>query len=1061
MDCVGPTPAEIDAAAWSTITEDVQKNHCAGTRTLSTFTRESICAHITPTGDDRTNIIDQNTRTTYALDSEYLRQLFIHLEACRIEGSAVHFSERQGTPAAPKCGIMIDYDIITNNRKPVLTDRHYYRFAGALVATLQRDLDFTRHGSELRIHVMFIIKPEVVSLNTTPPTYKYGLHMLIPGIAVGRAYKKWLMKQFCTEPSIASSIQELGVVGDPTTCLDQHSSSVPVFFIGSCKRGSVPYTLGAALEVTLDLGCGDGWAPPPVIRKLTPTDLAGYNLVAELSLTTEADYDDGRPPLVKMEEYEVKPDVSAKVQDWGDRSADNIITSDELLLAEHSLSTLTLHDAEAKYLHALLDLLSPEYYTDRGKWRDVVFAIANTNINHKPLAIWFSQKCPQKWSSDGLDALWDDAIAKHGGERPLTIRSISFWARSCDSVRYAEITERSYFTTLITYVYKHGGKLEHAMIAKILKTMLGTKFCVDIDKGPRGSDQYCWFEFVLPDQAQKPGEVWKWRKEVEPSDIHIYISEKLTHVCDQISDHIDAKYASATTDDEGKYYKKLGKAFASSKLRLYNDTFKNGVIRQASNFFLNRNFICQLDKLPDLFGTRNGVLKLGPQCTLIDHYHEYAISKFSPVAYVRFNPLNPDPWHKLVLDAIADIIVEPDARDWILFHAAQGLSGEPKEGLMLLWEGGGQNGKTSFLRWVAKALGPYADKFNIQLMCCEREDADRPNSAVMRFKHLNYAYSEESNKAQSLNVARMKEMVNAGEISGRELHSKQETFTMKANFVAASQYSFIVNTTDHGTWRRLRHYTSKAKFRAQPDPSNPLEKLDDQRFVRRYPTDPQFQSAFLGILVHYYERLQLEYNGELKKVRAPTIESETESFRISQDALHRWISQYIVVSPSSTTDYPLGVLGNYYHEWYCANIERKRYIATDVIKEIESSAIGKYLRPAMNRTLMLKGCRVLTADEMTLRPDESLIADVEHCRIVAPAAAAAEDQWWLGKVSARVPVVDDGDYLRDDAKLMRNDRRVVIPMPQPQLPQQLTDDDIMAIFEEPIGLEDVYDTADD
>ena len=1092
----GPSPAETDALAWASIDEASQRKRCGGARSLNNYVREGIHTLTTQKGDDRTNIIDQGERATYALGPDHLRQLFRHLEASRLEGSTVHFSERQGSVAVPRSGFMIDYDIVLTNRRPVLTDRHYYRVAGALVAALQRDVDFAgqlapgasgKKPLEMRLHVFFIVKREAVPIPGeagSAPTYKYGLHVLVPGVKMGRAYKKWFMRQFRAELGVAATLQELGVVGDPAECLDQNSASVPVLFVGSCKRGSIPYVLGAALEVTLDLGCdpGAGWTPPPVIKKLGPAELAGYNLVAELSLTVEADYcdADGREPLVRMLEFEARPEVLAKAQDWGDRSAGGVVPAEELLLAEHTLSTLTLHNAEARHLHALLDLLGPEYYTDRAKWRDVVFALANTSEQYKPLAIWFSHKCPRKWTDGGLaalDSLWDDAVARRGAtERPLTLRSISYWARTYDPARYAEVMERSYFTVLTGYVYEHGGKLQHYMFAKILEAMLGAKFFVDIDAGTRGTQTYCWFEFVLPGQAQKPGEVWKWRKEVEPDDVHIYMSEKLARVLDQIGEHIEEKRVGAADEEQGKYYKGLGKTFAGSKLSLYNDTFKNGVIRQANYLFRRRGFVEQLDRIPFLFGTLNGVLKLGPQCTLIDHFHEYPISRYSPVAYARFSPARPDPWQQLVLDAIADIIVEPDARDWILFHAAQGLSGDPKEGLMLLWEGGGQNGKTSFLRWVAKALGPYADKFNIQLMCSEREDADRPNSAMMKFKHLNYAYSEESNKAQSLNVARMKEMINAGEVSGRDLNSKQETFTMKANVVAASQYSFIVNTTDHGTWRRLRHYTSKAKFRKNPDPTSAFEKKDDQRFVRQYPTDPQFQSAFLSILVHYYERLQVEHNGELKNVRSPTIEKESETFRIGQDALHRWISQSIVLSPDCAAEYPLGVLGGYYTEWYTANIERKRHVAGEIIKEIESSAVGKHLRPAANRTLVLRGCRVLTPDEMTLRPGEELLVDAErrgartHDEWELDVALAADTsgasgrrdgrRWWESRAlpptpeHAPAPRPDNlGDsredpevdcYFDDDAAVLGAERRTPEPA---RVDEALDDADIAALLE--------------
>ena len=1081
--CAGaaPTPAETEAAVRVAISETAIKKRMPGSRALAAWLRDIAHAWITPKNDDSTNVIDQGERVTYSLGRAAMSTLFGHLEAARLEGTATHFSERQGTVATPNCGIMLDYDIVTRLRQPQLSDRLYYRFAGALVSRLTHDL-VMRSAGELRLHVFFIVKAEAVALTnagasstgasstgasstgasstgasstgassngasstgasstgasstgaSSEQLYKFGLHILVPGVQVGRSYKKWLIREFRSEPGIMAAISELGAVGDPADCLDQNSASVPVLYFGSCKRGGTPYVLGAALEVTVDAAPPSGadggaaaasWVAPPVIRKILPAELVGYNMVAELSLTSPAEYADGRAPLVTKSPYACTPAAEEASGLWADRAADGAIPEEALLLAEHTLSTLTLHNAEARHLHALLDLLPVEFSSDRNRWRDVIFALANTSDQYKPLAVWFSQRCPQKWADGGpaaLDALWADATQRAGGTSTLTLRSIAHWARTANPERYGEVMERNYFTMLTTFVYEHGGRLQHYMIAKVLYAMLGTKFCVDIDVGARGGLAYCWFEFVLPGQQMRPGEVWKWRRETEPDDVHIYMSEKLSRVLDQISDHLEEKRTGAADEDAGRYYRDLGKSFAVSKGNLYNDTFKNGVIRQAGYLFRRRGFAETLDKLPGLFGTLNGVLRVSPKCELIDHFHEYPVSRFSPVAWKPFDP--EDPWTKLALGAIADIIVEPDARDWILFHAAQGLSGDPKEGLFLMWEGGGQNGKTSFLRWVAKALGPYADKFNIQLMCSDREDADRPNSAMMRFKNLNYAYSEESNKSQSLNVARMKEMVNAGEVSGRDLNSKQETFTMRANLVAASQYSFIVNTTDHGTWRRLRHYTSKARFRRDPDPTNPFEKPDDQRFVREYPSDPQFQSSILSILSHYYERLQNEYRGELKQVRSPTIDGETEHFRVEQDALHRWICQHVVASTpeNGAMDYPLGTLSALYAEWYSKNIERRHHTAGAVIKELESSALCKYLKPGLNGTLILRGCRILTAEDIALRDGEEFLAVAEArggrtaAEIAAMREQAAADPrpWWAARsVSTVARPAPDASFIK-------------------------------------------------
>lgn len=976
-----PSPIDIDKLTWSSITESSQKKHCQGARALNQFIQSIDHIYSTQKKDEKTNIIDQGEKKTYAIPNELLIQLFKHLNLCRLENSITHFSEKQ----CDKSGFMLDLDIITTNKSISLLDKHFYRLTGAIFISLQRDLKF---DAKVPHYIFYTLRQSVDTIDSDK--YKYGFHILLPGIRLDKIYKRWFLQKFKTDSALLSILNELNVI-EPEKCLDQNSASVPVLFLGSCKSGSIPYVLTNGFEVWIEESNDNTWISPPVIKPLILKELEEYNLVAELSLVTEAVYDT-KTPLIKKISYEYKSEVERHIYEWNEttKQSTKVIPIDEVLLADHSLSTLTMHNPEARYLHGLLDILTEDYYYDRNKWRNVIYALANTSDQYKILAVWFSQKCPEKWLDNGqeeLDKLWDDAINVKCS-RPLTIASISHWAQQSNPERYNSVMERSYFTILTKYVYEHGGKLQHYMVAKVLHAMLHNKFCVDVEDS---SKKYCWFEFVLPGQPMRPGEAWKWRKEVEPDDIHIYISEKLINILEQISDHIEEKKENSSSDSQTIYYKNLGKAFSTSKNSMFNDTFKNGVIKQATYIFRKRGFIAQLDMLPNLFGVGNGVLELGTKCKLINYYHENPISKYTPINWIPFDDTNK--WTKLVLNAIADIIIEPDVRNWILFHACQGLSRDTKEGLLLLFEGGGQNGKTSFLRWVAKSLGPYADKFNIQLLSCDREEADKPNSAMMKFKYINWAYAEESNKAQNLNVARMKELVNAGEVSSRDLNSKQETFTMKCNFVVASQYSFIVNTTDHGTWRRLKHYTSKTKFCANPDPNNPYEKKDNQDFNLKYSSDPNFLASMLSILSHYYERLHKEYGGELKNVQCPTLDIETEAFRVSQDAIHRWICECIVISPNNDIDYDIGTITNNYMDWYKLHIDRKAVITVNnLMKEIMSSAISKYLKPAPNKNVVLKGCRIL-GTEISLREHEEYISIKESAK-EHKKQYTNEPDWW-------------------------------------------------------------------
>lgn len=951
---INPTPIDIDIETWASITESTQKEHKIGARTINQFIQTIEHLYSTSKNNENTNIVDQGEKKTYSLPNDKLIELFHYLNICKNENTIMHFSERQIDP----CGFMLDFDIISSEKKIELSEWHCHKLTSLLFKTLQDDLIITNQE-----HYIFYTVRNTVDF-CEKNKYKFGFHILIPGIKLDKIYKKLFLNKIKNNQILLSVLNNLHAL-HPENCLDLNSASVPVLFLGSSKLGHIPYTLKHVSKILIE---ENDILTAPFIKNINIDELNDYNLIFEMSLNFEACYESA-VPLIKKIQYCYKNHILNEINKLKDDK--NNIKEDNYE-EDDSLSILTIHNPEAKYLHALLDILSEEYYTDRNKWRNVIYALANSSDQYKTLAIWFSKKCPNKWLEHGmeeLEKLWNEIVINKM-DKPLSISSISYWAKISNIEKYNLIMQRSYFTILTKFVYEHKGKLQHYMIAKVLHAMLHSKFCVDV--GTR-TKKYNWYEFVLPGQTMKMGEVWKWRKEIEPDNIHIYISEKLTKVIENINDYMEEQKKNSTSDSQTKYYNNLIKALLGSKNNMFNDTFKNGIIKQAVYIFRRRGFTEQLDTTPDLFGVGNGVLQLGSTCKLIDTYHEYPISMYTEIIWKSFDETNE--YTKFALGAIADIVIEPDVRNWILFHAAQGLSRENKEGLLLLFEGGGQNGKTSLLRWIAKALGPYADKFNIQLLSCDKEEADKPNSAMMKFKHINWAYAEESNKAQVLNVARMKELVNAGEISSRELNSKQETFTIKCNFVVASQYSFIINTNDHGTWRRLKHYTSKVKFCSHPDPLNPFEKKDNQDFNLKYSSDPNFISSILSILSHYYERLQKEYKGELKNVPCPKLDIETESFRVSQDAIHRWVCEALVLSPDCGYDYDIATITNHYSEWYKIHIDRNKSNITSTIfqKDLMSSAISKYLKPSINGTIILKGCRLLNND-LKIRENESYIS---------------------------------------------------------------------------------------
>lgn len=1021
-----PSPEEIEAQAQDALAEAAARKTAPAAQALAAYLRSpAATACITPKASPHTNVIDQGRAATYDFPPGRVAELTALLERGRLAGLTSHFSERQGRPSAPDCGVMLDFDLVVADAAAVATERELHRLALRVAAAFHRDLVFPPEAlarGEARVLLFSTLKPEPAPLPSGG--YKYGFHLLAPGVWTSRGYKKYLVRALRADPAVERALRAVGAQGDAAACLDPGSATVPVLYLGSCKRGGRPYRLGPAFEVTFEAGAA---AFDPLVRVLAPAELEGRNLVAELALCSEAP---GAAPLVRAAPCPYREALAAEIEDLASRAGGGLLPAGDLLLAEHALSTLAVHDPEARYLHQVLDLLDPSYASERNKWRDVVYVLAHTSEAYRPLAEWFSQKCPEKWAAGGREALarlWAEAVEGRGrGGPPLTRRSLLAWAKACNPERFRQVSERSYFSLLTGYVYDYGGALEHYMVAKVLHAMLGEKFVVDIDEGRHGRYTYCWYEFVVAGQPACAGEVWKWRKEVEPDSLQAYLSENLVRVFDQVGEHLAAQQAAAADSDHEAYYKKLAGGFAQGRRRIFNDTFKNGVLRQAAYLFRRRGFAEALDQDPALLGVGNGVLRLGAPCELIAHFHEHPVLRHTPVAFRAFDPA--DPWTRLMLAALADILPEPDFRDWLLFFAASSLGGGVKEGILLLWNGGGANGKTFFMRMVAKALGRhYARKLNIALLTSERESADRPNSAVMQLKGCRWGYVEETQKAEPLNSQRLKEIVNPGEISGRDLNQRQENFEVTANLAVGQNYPFLIDTTDHGTWRRLRFYKSKVKFCARPEPGNPFEKKDDQRFVREYLADPDCQAAFLSILVHYYERLRREYGGELKRVPSATLDRGTQAFRNGQDTLHRFITEVAVASPGLGVEHSLAAVATRYIEWYGANIGRRHHVVSEIIADLENSALAAHIRRAPNKTQVLSGVRLLTDEARELAEGESYFgaseppADPPPGAAEAPAAAAAapaKADWWAAPPAPRCEEgPEEGYFFVDAARL--------------------------------------------
>lgn len=979
-----------DVNEFTTIEEIIQKNVSGKIRSLKQFFSSNN--FVTEKGDQKTNIINVAEKKTHNIPPTHIEDYFINLDDCRRENRMLHYSERQETADKLKTGIMIDFDRYQRSKDPQINDRHFESLTRHITKLLVEFVDFSLYALDGKFvfRIGYIRKPAVVpveqKLPSDIPLYKDGFHILIPELWMTKGFKRYLSSELCKRGIIKNVFKDIDHIEAPEKMLDMMSASNPVHFLGNSKPTKPAYKLTHVYEVTIYTEEDDVEKKLLDIEQINSgmikigkdTEPTPINLTYEFSLGFRMDMFSGKKTWMRKIEIDYRPQLETKIQLIVEKTSKDIIPEDDLLQSENSVDILTVGDARAMHLKRLLEILDISYATEYEKWFKVICAIAHTSLNYKPLAVFFSHRRPESWSPAEIERVWAEATNGRFGRKPVTMRSVIHWARESSPARYKEIDKEHYFQVLARGAYDNEGRVEHALAAKVCHSMVGDKFVVDVGYNDRtGKTGYCWYEFVMPGQAMRKGEVYKWRKELEPDNIHLFIAEQMPKVYKQLAENIKDRKDNAGNEGETKYWANVERNFRIYTSKLGNDMFQNGIVKQSQYKFRQRGFAEELDSYEDVIGVGNGVLKIGIEPQLYKSFHEYKISKFTETDYVPFDPENP--YVKTLLNAFGDIFIENDVLEFKLFHASTGLDAREASCMLLLEVGGGQNGKTFFEKMLHNTIGnQYCAVGKSALLTAPIERGESANSAQMQMKDKRYFYFDEFNKCEVLNTARIKAIVNPGWQSGRDLNQRQSNFKNTSNPVALSNFDFIIDTTDHGTWRRIRYYRNKVKFCANPNPNNIYERKVNPKFMDEYTNDPLYKQAMLSILVHYYQRLCAEYGGNINNVPCPTIDKETEEFRNRQDALNRFITQMVVKSPTADA-VGMATLASKYIEWYIRNIKPTNQTIVDVQSQLENSRIAAYFERRISGNMFLIGHRVKDhPDEDLLEGEESLsVKEVE------------------------------------------------------------------------------------
>lgn len=361
------------------------------------------------------------------------------------------------------------------------------------------------------------------------------------------------------------------------------------------------------------------------------------------------------------------------------------------------------------------------------------------------------------------------------------------------------------------------------------------------------------------------GNAGRWK----PAEEHALIEAVRREL---VSIEVDEHTAAALRGDNKAIDKArtlLGRARAAAVAR-----FVLGILAESEPVF---------DDHPDLLNTPSGVVDLRTKELRPARPDDY-LTKMTAAPY------DPDAdmtmWDRAAEALPAEVVA------WLKIRLGQAVTGyTPDDDVMVIFEGSGENGKTSWMIGVRKALGDYARTLPERLLVAD--PGDHPTT-LMTLMGARVGMIEELPEGRSLNVKRLKDTVGTPEITARKMRQDDITFPNTTALFLATNYLPIVAETDHGTWRRLalvRFRLTFVKTKAELKAKGKKRGRRGDVSIKRH-----FEhNADAGLLRWLVEGAHEWYAAGEKMPPAPAIVTkDTEAWRLDADPILAYVRDRIV-----------------------------------------------------------------------------------------------------------------------------------------------------------------------
>ena len=712
---------------------------------------------------------------------------------------------------------------------------------------------FTCEPDELTCYVTERNKPYKLD---TEDKIRDGFHLYF-NIGLPYSFQHVLRNMVIDEITANDMITNVGTLNPIQDVIDKSVIETGNWFIyGSRKPNLEPYSLTMEID-------HEGYH----------LDISRWNLIDLVNTLSIRKPIDKKNYLSKELEAEIKERAPVKLKS-------NQAIKQKKIALEKQISSSTSLPENYEHIKNLVSILSNTRRDNYTSWFELGACLYNIDLRFLSIWIEFSRgyahfkegECEKYWAGFKKDA--------------LGIASLNYWAKHDNPLEYEKIRRNS-----IRFKLEQSIKSpSHFDIAIVVHDMFKHQFVCTNPKNKK------WYRFSSH----------RWEGSEHGYCIRSVLSKEVASEylrfaieCNQKIMQLNANEHDSDSGNDSIVKALEDKVKSANKIAscLKTTSFKDNVVKECSELFLDTSFMEKLDSNLMIIGVQNGVLDLEKKEFRDGRPDDY-ISLQTKVNYVEYDMSNPDFKAKVdfAMNFFKQIIPNDNVRKYILLRFASCLTGHDDEKFPIL-TGSGGNGKTIMLEFLQEIFGEYACAVSTTIFTQKSGSSSGATPEIARIRGRRLVSAEETEEGTTINVAKMKELTGGNKITTRKLFEDIEEFKPQAHWFLVCNNLPKITSDDGGTWRRVRLVDFPSTF--VEDPTDPMYEGNPYVFERDEHIGEKLYECREAFFSHLYNYYYTEYK-KLGCIKEPVeVMSKTNSYRQENDLFFQYIKERIIKNPTS------------------------------------------------------------------------------------------------------------------------------------------------------------------